>query len=62
MERCSTHPKEVSEEGKESAEEVEPQGDLDSIKLFKSVLATSLRPRTEVPTYDRSLNAEELIN
>ena len=46
----------------ESTEEAEPRGEVDQIRLFKTVVATSSRPQLEVPMYDGSLNAEELVN
>ena len=53
---------EVSDEGEESIEEAKPQGEIDLVRLFKSALETSSRPRIEVPTYEGSLNVEELID
>ena len=62
MEKCGICPEEESDEENEYAEEVEPQGDVNLVIFLKSVLATSSRPWSEVPRYDRSLNVEELID
>ena len=62
MERHGIHLEEASENEEESLEEAETQGDVDLVRLFKSVLETSSRPRSEVLIYDGSLNAKELID
>lgn len=61
MERWGNHPEETSDE-EESAEESEPRGEVDPVRLLKMVVATSSRPRSEVSTYDGNLNVEELID
>ena len=38
IERHGAHSKEVSDKEEESVEEVEPQGDIDLVRLFKSIL------------------------
>ena len=61
MERWGDHPKKMSDD-EEFVDEVEPQEELDLVRLFKLVIVVSSRPRLEVPTYDGSLNVEELID
>lgn len=62
MERRGILPEWVSDEEEDYVEGVEPQGDVKLKRLFKSFLVEISRPRSEVRTYDGSLNAEELIN
>ena len=61
MERWGVHPEEMSDE-EESTDEAKPQENVDPVGLFRSVVATSSRTRSEVSTYDGSLNFEELID
>lgn len=61
MEKCGIPLREVSDKEKDFVEEEENQGDVDLIRIFKAVLAMSSKPRSEVPTYDGILNAEEII-
>lgn len=43
-------------------DEVQPIEEGAKVKLLRSILLTSYRPRIEVPMYDGNLNVEELIN
>ena len=62
MERWGVHPEEMTNEEEYFVEEVEPQGEVDLVGLFKSVVEVISKPQSEVPTYDVSLNVEELID
>ena len=44
MERCGIHPEEASDDEEDYAEEVEPQGYVGPVRLFKLVLETSSIP------------------
>ena len=44
MERCGIHPKEVSDEEEEFAEEAKPPNDIHLVRMFKSILQVSSRP------------------
>lgn len=62
MERCGIRLNEASNDEEESMKEVEPQGHVNPVRLFKLVLAVSFIPQLEVSTYDRNINVEELID
>lgn len=44
IERCSIHLEEVSDDEEEYIEETEPQGGVDPIRLFNSILESNSRP------------------
>lgn len=50
------------EEEESPIEDKEPTKETMEIRLLRPVLGASSRPRIEVPAYDGSLNAEELVD
>lgn len=60
MERFGVHPEEVSDDQEVSIEEEKLQGNFNLVRLCNPILVASSRPWLEMPTYDGSLNVEEL--
>lgn len=58
MKRHGIRTEETSDEEEDSIDEVEPQGEVDPVRLFKLVMVASSKPWSKVLTYDGSLNAE----
>jgi len=50
------------EEEEPIEEEAEPREEAIKVRLLRSVLGTSTRPRMEVPMYEGNLNIEEMID
>ena len=52
----------VSDNEEEPEEEREVEADCAEIRLLKSVIGVSMRPKPEVPTYKGGLDANELLD
>lgn len=52
----------VSDNEEEPEEEREVEVDRVEIRLLKYVIGASMRPKPEVPTYQRGLDANELLD
>lgn len=62
MERRGIRPEDASDDEEEFAKEAKSQGDVDPIRLFKSILTVNSIPRSKMLMYDGSLNAKEFID
>lgn len=51
----------MSEE-EEFIQEAKPQEEVNLVKLLKSIIVVSFRPKSEVSVYDGNFNVEELID
>ena len=62
MERHCFLLEEVNDDEEGSIEEEKHQGDVDPVRILKSFMESSSKPRSEVPTYDGNIDAEELMD